>query len=295
MLRLLRGCMDLDAEVGCLFADSFAFHPVLRWLRYRGMPGLLNDARVTLAANHGINAARGLVDLGVAPEKVIAWDFPHRRTPANHAPRAFPQEAERDLLYVGSLEAKKGVGDAIRAVAMLRDHMPVRLTIIGSGQVERFTALARRLGVDGQVDFAGRMPNEDVFARMMRADAVLVPSRHSFPEGLPLTLYEALAARAPVIASDHPMFRGHLRHRETAMVFQAGSARALAEATLALFRDPELYKCISRDGAHAWQSMQVPVTWAALLDRWVGGAPDDRAWLASHSLAGDREGIQNEP
>lgn len=295
MMGLLRGCMGLDAELGCLFADSFALHLALRWLRYRGMAGLLGDPRMTLVGNHGINAARGLVDLGVDAGKVIAWDFPHRRHPQDHPPRDTFSGPVRDLLYVGSLERKKGVGDAIRAMALLQGKIPARLTIVGSGQVERFTALARRLGVSGQVDFAGKLPNAEVFARMGRADAVLVPSRHAFPEGLPLTLYEALAARAPVIASDHPMFRGHLRDRDTAMVFRGGSAPALARAIVTLFDDPQLYRRLSRDGARAWQSMQVPVTWGTLIDRWVGGSDDDRHWLGAHSLAAQDIGMHNEP
>lgn len=295
MMRLLRGCMGLEVQLGCLFADSFALHPALRWLRYRGLTGLLNDPRVTLAGNHGINAARGLVDSGVDAGKVIAWDFPHRRQPEDHLPREWPGEGVPELLYVGSLEPKKGVGDAIRAVALLKELLPVRLTIVGSGQVERFTALAARLGVSGQVDFAGRLPNQEVFVRMRRAAAVLVPSRHAFPEGLPLTLYEALAARVPVIASDHPMFRGHLRDRETALVFPAGSASALARTVRVLLGDLDLYRRLSRDGARAWQSMQVPVRWGDLLDRWVGGSGDDRAWLAAHSMAAQDVRTQNEP
>lgn len=290
MMRLLQGCMGLEARLGCLFADSFALHPALRWLRYRAMAALLNDPRMTLVGNHGINAARGLVDLGVDAGKVIAWDFPQDRRPEDHPPREGPGEGVPELLYVGSLERKKGVGDAIRALALLKER-PVRLTIVGSGQIEKFTALAARLGVSRQVDFAGKLPNHEVFARMRRAAAVLVPSRHAFPEGLPLTLYEALAARAPVIASDHPMFRGHLRDRETAMVFQAGSAQGLAEAARALLGDPDLYRRLSRDGARAWQSMQVPVRWGELLDRWIGGSGGDRAWLTAHSLAAQDLGI----
>jgi hypothetical protein len=32
--------------------------------------------------------------------------------------------------------------------------------------------------------------------------------------------------------------------------------------------------------------MQLPVKWGDMIGRWVRGTPDDRAWLAGHTLAG---------
>lgn len=269
MLRLLRGCLGLGVPVACMFADSFAISRLRRWLRFPGMVGLLNDPRIQLVANHGENAARGLTDLGVDPAKVMAWDFPHLRNPAMQAPRMRAKGPPYELLYVGSLETRKGVGDLIRALALLRNTVPLRLNIVGSGQQEKFAVLAKSQGVADRVVFAGRMANADVFARMCEADAVVVPSRHAFPEGLPLTLYEALAARAPVIASDHPMFAGHLRHRETAMVFRSGNARDLAAQITSLFSNEDLYLSLSREGEKAWEHMQVAAKWGNVIDDWV--------------------------
>lgn len=285
MLSLLRQCQRLNLPLACMFADSFAEHPIIRHLRFPGMVGLLNDPRITMVGNHGVNAARGLVDLGVNPDKVIAWDFPHGRRPDAYPPRSDPGQPPHELLYVGSLERKKGVGDALRAVALLRDALPVRLTIIGAGQKDRFEALARKLGVADRVDFPGRMDNNQVFTRMQQAAAILVPSRHAFPEGLPLTLYEALASRTPVIASDHPMFAGHLRDGETAMVFPSASPSGLAAAIASLFRDPILYARLSKNSGKAWEHMQVATKWGDVIDHWAGQSAQDQAWLHANSLA----------
>ena len=56
------------------------------------------------------------------------------------------------------------------------------------------------------------------------ATLVCVPSRHEFPEGFPQTLTEALAARTPVVASDHPVFTRVLRDGEGVRYFPAGNA-----------------------------------------------------------------------
>lgn len=246
-----------NIRVGCLFADSFFGNPLIRWLRYGWVAGTLNDPGVSLVANHGINAARGLVLRGVHAEKVIPWDFPHVRSPDLYPVKAARGGRHCDLLYVGTVGRAKGVGDLIAAAARLKDRWNVRIRIAGAGQVEKFRDKAKRLGMADNVEFLGVLPNDEIPALMQSADAVIVPSRHSFPEGLPLTLYEALASRTPTIASDHPMFAGHLSDGESALIFPAADSGALAAKIDQLLSDPALYARISHGSAQAWQRMQL--------------------------------------
>src|SRR3546814_4454683 len=53
-----------------------------------------------------------------------------------------------------------------------------------------------RMGLGDHVVLEGVRPNREVFAMMRDADIVVVPSRHDYPEGMPLTIYEALASRS---------------------------------------------------------------------------------------------------
>lgn len=284
MQPLLRWALRQHFALACLFADSFARHPIYRWLRFRKLPGLLNDSRIAFVANHGVNAARGLVALGVSPDKVIAWDFPHHNTPDKYSIKQGPGAWPHRLLYVGSLEPNKGVGDLIRAVAVLGPDYPVQIDIVGAGQLDRFMRLVARLGLGDQVVFHGLVPNSRVHKMMTDADAIVVPSRHAFPEGLPLTLYEALASRTPTIASDHPMFAGHLENGESAAIFPAGDAAALARVIRQVLEDRTLYARLSQGSRKAWDHMQVPVKWGDLIDRWVRGSCDDLAWLSASAI-----------
>ena len=113
---------------------------------------------------------------------------------------------------------------------------------------------------------------------------MVVPSRHDYPEGLPLTIYESLCARTPIVASDHPMFAGHLVDRHTAMVFPAGQPHAMADSIQALLSNPSLYAAISEATLAAWERMQNPVKWGDILRRWVHDAPEDRQWLAANRV-----------
>src|SRR5512132_1419866 len=72
-----------------------------------------------------------------------------------------------------------GVDYALRALTYL--HSPVRrgdlqTTFIGSGDVfETSVALESRLGLDGVVEFTGRLPDESVQAYLSTADLYLSP------------------------------------------------------------------------------------------------------------------------
>lgn len=285
LTRVIRWGLKTDRRVTCQFADSFEFNPLLRFAKFGRLAKLLNDPRIGWVSNHGTNACKSLTRLGVDPGKVIPWDWPYQRNPAQTPPREKPPGDAATLLYVGTVQTKKGVGDAIAAVARLRTQgRPVGLKVVGGGQVDQFRAMAASLpGGDG-VEFLGIVPNSRVFDLMKEADALIVPSRHDYPEGLPLTIYEALCARTPIIASDHPMFRGHLEDRKTAVTFRAKDVRGLAASVEALLDEPDLYSRLSQASQATWEGMQNPVKWGDVLYRWISDTDEDRAWLRAHAL-----------
>jgi glycosyltransferase involved in cell wall biosynthesis len=77
----------------------------------------------------------------------------------------------------------------------------------------------------------------------------LSPERYE--ERLPNGITEALGARTPIIASDHPMFAGHLVDGETGMVFPARQPRAMADKIDRLLGDPALYARLSCNATEA--------------------------------------------
>jgi glycosyltransferase involved in cell wall biosynthesis len=281
---IIRWGIAQHMPVGCIFADSFATSRLYRWLRVGRIERLLADPGISLIANHGRNAALGLVDLGVPAARVLAWDFPHRRTPDMLPAKRAARSPHYQLIYVGSLERKKGLGDLLRAVALLRKNLDVSLTVAGAGQSQRFARLAEGLGIAEHVNFKGLVPNNAIVPLMHSVDVVVVPSHHAFPEGLPLTLYEALASRTPVVASDHPMFAGHLVDGQSAAIFPAGQPQALAATIARVLQEPDLYARLSAGSPDAWQRMQIPLKWGEMIDHWLADGPKDRHWLASHAI-----------
>ena len=284
MVPLLKWARKERIRTATTLADSFQLHGIRNIVHNRRLARELNGDHVEWVGNHGIGACLSLRAIGVKPDKIIPWDWPPSHSPSDHAPRTLRGTGRVELVYVGSLSEAKGVGDLLEALTHLISEPRPHLTVIGKDPDGHFQQRAAALGLGQQVHFAGLVPNEDVPAAMRQADIVVIASRHDYPEGLPLTIYEALAARTPIIASDHPMFRGALVDGESALVFPAGESQALAAAIQRLSVDRETYERLSTNSETAWRTLQLPVTWGAFIEKWLSGAPADKEWLKAHRL-----------
>ena len=104
------------------------------------------------------------------------------------------------LLYFGRLSSGKGV-DRLANV-MQRAESGWRLEVIGDGDGDDRTAVRSAFdGLDGRVAWRGATDDDTLRDALASCRCVLIPSRG---EGFGLALIEALAAGAPVVASDLP-------------------------------------------------------------------------------------------
>ncbi|HEY7537931.1 MAG TPA: glycosyltransferase family 4 protein [Gaiellaceae bacterium] len=81
------------------------------------------------------------------------------------------------LAYIGVMGPQDGVDHALRALALLQSRRTDWHAIfIGDGDVlEEMKSLASSLGLNGNVEFTGRMWDEDVSVRLSTADVCLAP------------------------------------------------------------------------------------------------------------------------
>ena len=143
------------------------------------------------------------------------------------------------LLYVGRLDPRKGVDTAVAALARLPAE--AELTLIGGWDAEeeqRLRALARDLGVEARVVFAGHRDKAAIKDAYGACDAVVFPVVWEEPWGLvPL---EAMARARPVVATGRGGSAEYLRDGGNCLLFEAGDADALAGALRRLADDPDL-------------------------------------------------------
>ncbi len=156
------------------------------------------------------------------------------------------------LLFVGRLVERKGVEVLVRALAEIREHRLVELTVVGEGP--RDAAIrreARRCGVAELVHLTGFVPREELSRRYAGCDVFVLPAvvdRKGDTEGLGVVLLEALRRERPVVASDVGGIPDIVRDGQTGWLVPPGDEEALAERILELRREPERAREVARRG-----------------------------------------------
>ena len=103
------------------------------------------------------------------------------------------------LVSVGRLEANKGFGDLIDALAILRTSVPWRWALVGEGpQRTSLESRLRAAGLGARVILPGRVSDRALHAWLGAADLFVHPTRY---EGSSLVTLEAMLHRKPVVAT----------------------------------------------------------------------------------------------
>jgi glycosyltransferase involved in cell wall biosynthesis len=171
---------------------------------------------------------------------------------------------------VGRFVRWKGFDHLIDAVATAAPSQPnIVLVLVGDGDIrDELVAQTGRLGLDGRVRFAGMVGRDALPSYLAASSIVVVPSVHydGYVDGLPNVALEAMAAGKPLIATRVGGLPDLVRPDETGLLVEEQDAGALAEAILALARDPERRM---RLGVAAQAEMRERRSWASVAERFV--------------------------
>jgi glycosyltransferase involved in cell wall biosynthesis len=285
-LAFLREANRRKLKILPCFADIFEKGGARQTWRNLKLRRALLRAQSPCISNHSLNASRSLAAvLRMPPERIVPWDW--SAVPSAGSEKAGVCDMScPSAFFAGALTAEKGVGDCLHAIARLhKDDLSFRISFAGGGDIDRWQHLARELNIDKYVRFLGMVPNAQVREGMRSHDFVLVPSRHSYAEGLPNTIYEALASRSVLVMSDHPAFAGRLVPDRECIVFPAADPKALAEALKRATTSTALYKSISRRSLEAHDRLYVGMEWTDLIEAFLSDPADATGWVADNSLA----------
>lgn len=161
------------------------------------------------------------------------------------------KDGELMLLTVGRLQRRKGHDLVIRAMAELAARPELRYVIVGGGEEEEtLRTLARACGVADRVDFAGKIPDEELPAYYAACDVFLMPNRADGAdiEGFGIVFLEAQATERPVIAGRTGGAPEAVAEGETALLVGGDDPSELARALDELAGSPELRARFGRAG-----------------------------------------------
>jgi phosphatidylinositol alpha-mannosyltransferase len=175
------------------------------------------------------------------------------------------QDGTPNILFVGRFEPRKGVLDLLKAYRHIRrDGVEARLLLVGGGPQEREArryVATRRLG---GVEFLGRVSDDEKLQLFRTADVYCSPAtgRESFG----IVLLEAMAAGAPIVASDIHGYKGVVRRGREALLVPPREPKELAAAIERLLADRELAARFSASGRQRAEGFSWPRVTAKVED-----------------------------
>lgn len=162
-----------------------------------------------------------------------------------------------NLVYVGRLEARKGVAHLLRAYALLRSQYSNLRLLIGGDGPERcaLEQLAAHLELKN-IHFLGYVPADRLPRLLASGDIFCAPATHA--ESFGIILVEAMAAGLPIVAAGNRGYRELLSAHEGNLVVRPADHRGFAGALAALIEAPALRQRIgqrNQNGAqrYSWE------------------------------------------
>ncbi|HUP84960.1 MAG TPA: glycosyltransferase family 4 protein [Acidimicrobiales bacterium] len=146
------------------------------------------------------------------------------------------------ILFLGRHEPRKGLVTLLEALA----HLPgdVRLLVASDGP--ETSELRSRFSADPRIEWLGRITDEEKAGYLRGVDAFCAPSIGG--ESFGVVLLEAMAASAPIVASDLPGYRNVANPDVHALLVPPGDPRALAASLTRVLEDGALRRRLVEAG-----------------------------------------------
>jgi glycosyltransferase involved in cell wall biosynthesis len=223
-----------------------------QWLLGRAL------ARAKGAVCTSAECARQLETLAGDVQRVET-EMPQVRPEHLHTPRA--RKRARQLLFLGRIEANKGVFDLLEAFgALARRFEDARLVLAGSGSAdEALRDAVSHQDAAAQIEFAGSLDADGVHDALRESDLLVCPTRTEFNEGLALVVLEAAAQGMPSVASS--VVPAAETVGAACVTFSADDVAALRGELEKIMEDDEAYTRLARNAG--------PIR-AKMLDRSLG-------------------------
>jgi glycosyltransferase involved in cell wall biosynthesis len=198
-------------------------------------------------------------------------------------PRALTPELRR-FIFFGQLCAEKGIFDTLEALGRVAagGRRDWTLKVAGWGEVATVKRMARRLGIEGQVELLGTLGREALRRELEWAQLAILPSRM---ESFGLANAEAQAAGLPVVAYHAAAVPEVVAAGRTGWLLPVGRVDLLAETIEAAIVNPAAAFALGLAGRQRmWErfrpersaALTLEVVSEAARRRRQAGAPEQR-------------------
>ena len=162
------------------------------------------------------------------------------------------------ILYAGTVNARKGYADMIRAFARIANKYPEwSIVFAGNGEVKQGEELAKSLRIDKQTVFLGWVSGAEKDRAFKEASIFCLPS---YAEGFPMAVLDAWAYGLPVITTPVGGIPDIAEDGKNLLLFTPGDEEQLAKQFERMIGDENLRNKIAEESvrlAHTTFNQQV--------------------------------------
>lgn len=153
------------------------------------------------------------------------------------------------LLYLGRLNAKKGLDILIESFSVIQKEIPdARMVIVGGGDPPSFETKVRdwvsEFGLGQKVVFTGPLFGQEKYSAFAGSDVFILPS---IAENFCMTMFEAMSFHLPVIISENLNLAADVKQARAGLVVKR-DAQSFANSTISLLEDEKLKSELSQNG-----------------------------------------------
>lgn len=151
---------------------------------------------------------------------------------------------ERVILWVGRVEPIKGLELLLKAAANMENRGSLKVLMVGGDvakdlEIKKLQGLAKDLGVEGTVEFVGKVEQHLLPFYYSAADVCVVPSHY---ESFGLVALEAMACGTPVVASRVGGLATLVEHGRTGYLMNGRCPEPLADSLEVILSSPLLQR-----------------------------------------------------
>ncbi len=229
---------EMGRNHGYLHTDlQQSIHSVEWWLTYEAWRVICCSRFMADEVHHYFQTPVDKIDIipnGVDATRFHRW----RGVDLTDFRKRFALPDERIVFNVGRVVYEKGIHVLLDAVPQVLAEFPsAKFVIAGTGgMLGNLRHKAQEEGLSDKVLFTGFISDEDRDRLFAVADCVVFPSLY---EPFGIVALEAMASRAPVVASEVGGLAEVVKHAETGITVYPGDAGSLAWGILHTLREPE--------------------------------------------------------
>ena len=202
---------------------------------------LKNASAVTVVSKHLENVVKEICP-SVRTEILPMGCWIKNFNAAERTENYFNQNDKKIILFVGRLDAKKGVQYLIQAM----EYIDAQLVIVGSGTFE--TTLRRQaIKYGDKIQFLGGKTHKELRSIYASADIFAAPSitgKNGEQEGFGLVILEAMASGLPVVASNSGGIPDIIKDGINGFLSEEKNPENIAEKINMLLNNQNLYDSI---------------------------------------------------